>query len=186
VIGLAGWSGAGKTTLLTKLIPVLNGRGITVSTLKHAHHGFDVDRPGKDSFEHRAAGAQEVLVASGRRWALVHELRGAPEPSLAALLERLSPVDLVIVEGFKAARHPKIEVHRAANGKPFCSATCRTSAPSPADVAVPQSPVPVIPLDDVDAVTDAVLAHAAALEDVLAALAAERAGPVLAGASASA
>lgn len=170
VIGLAGWSGAGKTTLLTKLIPVLNGRGITVSTLKHAHHGFDVDRPGKDSFEHRAAGAQEVLVASGRRWALVHELRGAPEPSLAALLQRLSPVDLVIVEGFKAARHPKLEVHRVANGKPFLFRDMPNVRVIAADVAVPDSPVPVIPLDDVDAVADAVLAHAAALEDVLAAL----------------
>jgi molybdopterin-guanine dinucleotide biosynthesis adapter protein len=170
VIGLAGWSGAGKTTLLTKLIPVLNGRGLTVSTLKHAHHGFDVDRPGKDSFEHRAAGAQEVLVASGRRWALVHELRGAPEPSLAALLERLSPVDLAIVEGFKAARHPKIEVHRAANGKPFLFGDVPNVRAIACDVAVPHSPVPVIPLDDVDAVADAVLAHAAALEDVRAVL----------------
>ena len=119
VIGLAGWSGAGKTTLLLKLIPELNRRGVSVSTLKHAHHAFEVDEPGKDSFEHRAAGAREVLVASERRWALMHELRGAPEPGLAELLRRLSPVDLVIVEGFKREAHPKIEVHRAANGKPF-------------------------------------------------------------------
>src|SRR3712207_6524292 len=102
VIGLAGWSGAGKTTLARKLIPELNRRGLSVSTLKHAHHGFEVDRPGKDSFEHRAAGAQEVLIASARRWALVRELRGEPEPPLADLLCRLSPVDLVLVEGFKA------------------------------------------------------------------------------------
>ncbi len=169
VIGLAGWSGAGKTTLLTKLIPVLNGRGLTVSTLKHAHHGFDVDRPGKDSFEHRAAGAQEVLVASGRRWALVHELRGAPEPSLGALLERLSPVGVVIVEGFKAARHPKIEVHRAANGKPFLFSDVPNVRAIACDVTVLDSPVPVIPLDDVEAVADAVLEHAAALESVVAA-----------------
>src|SRR5688572_15143148 len=97
VIGLAGWSGAGKTTLILKLVPELNRRGVSVSTLKHAHHAFEVDEPGKDSFEHRAAGAREVLVASERRWALMHELRGAPEPSLAELLRRLSPVDLVIV-----------------------------------------------------------------------------------------
>ena len=119
VIGLAGWSGAGKTALLVKLVPELKGRGLTVSTLKHAHHAFEVDEPGKDSFEHRAAGAQEVLVASERRWALMHELRDEPEPGLAELLSRLSPVDLVVVEGFKTSVHPKIEVHRAANGKPL-------------------------------------------------------------------
>src|SRR5215218_7975135 len=99
VIGLAGWSGAGKTTLLLKLIPELNRRGLSVSTLKHAHHAFDIDQPGKDSFEHRAAGAREVLVGSARRWALIHELREEPEPSLVDLLGRLSPVDLIIVEG---------------------------------------------------------------------------------------
>src|ERR671939_1793691 len=114
VIGLAGWSGAGKTTLLVKLIPALRRRGLTVSTLKHAHHGFDIDQPGKDSYEHRQAGATEVLIASGRRWALVHELRGDAEPTLPDLLRHLSPVDLVIVEGFKAYAHPKVEVHRTA------------------------------------------------------------------------
>jgi molybdopterin-guanine dinucleotide biosynthesis protein B len=172
VIGLAGWSGAGKTTLVTKLIAVLNRRGLTVSTLKHAHHGFDVDRPGKDSFEHRAAGAQEVLVASGRRWALVHELRGAPEPGLAALLARLSPVDLVLVEGFKAGRHPKIEVHRAANGKPFLFREVPNVRAIASDVAIPESPVPVIRLDDVEAVADAVLRHSAPMQEVLAMLSA--------------
>src|ERR671920_137160 len=119
VVGLVGWSGAGKTTLLLKLIPELKRRGLMVSTLKHAHHAFDIDQPGKDSFEHRRAGASEVLVASSGRWALVHELRHEAEPPLADLLRRLSPVDLVIVEGFKAHGHPKIEVYRAANGKPF-------------------------------------------------------------------
>jgi molybdopterin-guanine dinucleotide biosynthesis protein B len=119
VIGLAGWSGAGKTTLLAAVIPLLTRRGLSVSTLKHAHHDFDIDRPGKDSYEHRAAGATEVMVASGRRWALMHELRGEDEPRLAALLRHLSPVDLVVVEGFKREAHPKIEVHRAANGKPW-------------------------------------------------------------------
>lgn len=122
VIGLAGWSGAGKTTLLAGVIPLLVRRGLRVSTLKHAHHAFDIDRPGKDSYEHRAAGATEVLVASGRRWALMHELRGEEEPGLAALLRHLSPVDLVIVEGFKRETHPKVEVHRAANGKPWLHA----------------------------------------------------------------
>jgi molybdopterin-guanine dinucleotide biosynthesis protein B len=118
VIGLAGWSGAGKTTLLARLIPVLRGQGLSVSTLKHAHHAFDVDHPGKDSHTHRIAGASEVLVASARRWALMHELRDEPEPGLAELLQKLSPVDLVIVEGFKRERHRKLEVHRLANGKP--------------------------------------------------------------------
>src|SRR6185312_11375214 len=119
VIGFAGWSGAGKTTLLRRLIPVLVGHGLRVSTLKHAHHQFDVDKPGKDSWEHRQAGATEVLVGSAHRWALMHELRGAPEPELDALLGRLSPVDLVLVEGFKRGPLPKIEVHRTANGKPL-------------------------------------------------------------------
>src|SRR5205085_8197690 len=116
IIGLAGWSGSGKTTLIAKVIPRLVARGLTVSTLKHAHHGFDVDQPGKDSHTHRMAGATEVLVASERRWALVHELRQEREPALAELLRKLSPVDLVLIEGYKRAPHPKLEVHRAAVG----------------------------------------------------------------------
>lgn len=169
VIGLAGWSGAGKTTLLVKLIPELRARGLTVSTLKHAHHGFEVDHPGKDSFEHRASGAQEVLVSSGKRWALVHELRGAPEPPLALLLQRLSPVDLVVVEGFKASPHPKIEVHRAANGKPLLFRELPDVRAIACDVPIPDAPVPVIPLDDVRAVADAALEHAGLLRDLVSA-----------------
>ena len=119
VIGFAGWSGAGKTTLIVKLIPALRARGFTVSTVKHAHHNFDIDTPGKDSYEHRTAGATEVLVASDQRFALMHELRGAPEPPLCELLGKLAPVDLVLIEGFKRDAHPKLEVHRAANGKPL-------------------------------------------------------------------
>jgi molybdopterin-guanine dinucleotide biosynthesis adapter protein len=119
IVGFAGWSGAGKTTLIVKLIPTLLARGLSVSTVKHAHHNFDVDKPGKDSYEHRVAGATEVLVASDQRFALMHELRGAPQPSLADLLGKLSPVDLVLVEGFKRDTHMKLEVHRAANGKPL-------------------------------------------------------------------
>jgi molybdopterin-guanine dinucleotide biosynthesis protein B len=170
VIGLAGWSGAGKTTLILRLIPELNRRGIAVSTVKHAHHAFEVDEPGKDSFEHRAAGAREVLVASERRFALVRELRGEPEPGLAALLARLSPVDLVIVEGFKASAHPKIEVHRAANGKPFLFPDVPNVRAIAADRPVPDAPVPVLSLDDVNAVADAALALAQPLPDVIAAL----------------
>ena len=97
IFGLAGWSGSGKTTLIVKLVPELIGRGLTVSTMKHAHHGFEVDRPGKDSYEHRAAGATEVLVTSRRRWALMHENRGAPEPAVEDLTLRMTPVDLLLV-----------------------------------------------------------------------------------------
>ncbi len=117
VLGIVGWSGSGKTTLITGLLPVLRSRGLTVSTVKHAHHGFDMDRPGKDTFRHRAAGAHEVLVASAHRWALLHEVDG-PEPRLPDLLARLEPVDLVLVEGFKTHPFPKLEVHRPALGRP--------------------------------------------------------------------
>src|SRR5882672_10099373 len=119
IFGLAGWSGSGKTTLLVKLIPELVGRGLAVSTIKHAHHAFDVDQPGKDSYAHREAGATEVLVSSSQRFALMHELRGAPEPSLEDLVRRMTPVDLLLVEGFKAHAHDKLEVHRPALGKPL-------------------------------------------------------------------
>src|SRR5437588_4783440 len=119
IIGLAGWSGSGHATLLAKVIPRVVARGLKVSTLKHAHHGFDVDQPGKDSHTHRMAGASEVLVSSANRWALVHELRGQAEPVLGALLAKLSPVDLVLIEGYKAETHPKLEVYRAAVGKPL-------------------------------------------------------------------
>ncbi len=108
IFGLAGWSGSGKTTLVVRLIPAFAARGITVSTVKHAHHDFDVDQPGKDSWRHREAGAREVLVSSSRRWALMHEHRGAREAGLAELLARLSPVDLVLVEGFKREPYPKL------------------------------------------------------------------------------
>ena len=119
IIGLAGWSGAGKTTLVAKLIPSILARGLKVSTVKHAHHAFDVDQPGKDSYAHRMAGATEVLVASARRFALMHELRGEDEPPLSALLAKLAPVDLVIIEGYKRDPHPKLEVFRADVGKPL-------------------------------------------------------------------
>jgi molybdopterin-guanine dinucleotide biosynthesis adapter protein len=117
VLGVVGWSGSGKTTLLTRLIPVLRGRGLTVSTVKHTHHGFDMDRPGKDTYRHREAGAHEVLVASGTRWALLHEVEG-PEPDLPSLLARMQPVDLILVEGYKSHPFPKLEVYRPAVGKP--------------------------------------------------------------------
>jgi molybdopterin-guanine dinucleotide biosynthesis protein B len=168
VIGLTGWSGAGKTTLLAKVIPRLAARGLRVSTIKHAHHGFDVDQPGKDSHTHRAAGATEVLVSSANRWALVHELRGAAELRLPALLQKLMPVDLVIVEGFKRETHPKLEVYRAAVGKPLLHPEDRHIVAVASDRPLPSARVPVVDLDDIDAIADIMLAHAQPLDAALA------------------
>jgi len=159
LIGLAGWSGAGKTTLLARLIPELGRRGVSVSTLKHAHHAFDIDQPGKDSHTHRQAGANQVLVASAKRWALMTELRGAAEPSLGDLLTRIDPVDLVVVEGFRHGAHPKIEVFRAANQKPWL---CPDDAMIRAVVADSTAPLalPSAALDDIDGIAALVLTHA--------------------------
>jgi molybdopterin-guanine dinucleotide biosynthesis protein B len=161
VIGLAGWSGAGKTTLLARLIPHFIAQGLRVSTIKHAHHAFDVDVPGKDSWVHRQAGAHEVLVASSQRFALMHELRGEPELRLPELLARLDPVDLVLVEGFKRDPHRKIEVHRAANGKSllFPSDPAIVGIASDVDVS---SGLPRAHLDDIAAI--AAMMQAAALD----------------------
>ena len=167
IIGLAGWSGSGKTTLLTKVIPCLVARGLKVSTLKHAHHGFDVDQPGKDSHSHRMAGATEVLVGSSVRFALVHELHGEPEPALGVLLRKLSPVDLVLVEGYKREPHPKLEVHRAAVGKPLLQPGDPAIVAIASDVPLPQVSVPVVDLDDVEQIADIILRHASARDDVL-------------------
>jgi len=166
IVGLAGWSGSGKTTLVTKVIPVLVRRGLKVATVKHAHHEFDTDQPGKDSWLHRQAGASEVAIVSSRRWAVVHELGGAPEPPLEDMLQKLSPVDLVIVEGFKRHAHPKLEVFRAAVGKPLlhpgddCIVAIATDAP------LPQASVPVLMLDDIEAIADALQAEARPCDDV--------------------
>lgn len=159
VIGIAGWSGAGKTTLLAKLIPLLTARGVRVSTMKHAHHGFDIDTPGKDSYVHRAAGAREVMVASGKRWALMHELRDDSEPTVAELIDHMTPVDLVLIEGFKKEPHDKIEIFRAANDKPLLSAGDPTYVAILSDGAVPDTKLPVIDLNDVGAVADFIMAH---------------------------
>ena len=161
VIGFAGFSGAGKTTLIVRLIPELNRRGFTVSTIKHAHHGFDLDQPGKDSYEHRAAGAHEVMVASAKRLALMRELRGAPEPSLAELLRLMAPVDLVLVEGFRRDPLPKIEVHRAANLKPALHPQDGSIVALVSDGADPPPGLPHASIDAIPAVADLVLAHAA-------------------------
>jgi molybdopterin-guanine dinucleotide biosynthesis protein B len=164
IIGLAGWSGSGKTTLITKLIPRLIARGLCVSTLKHAHHGFDLDQPGKDSFMHRSAGATEVIVSSARRFAILHELRDEPEWDLRDLVAKMSAVDLVLVEGFKRDAFPKIEIHRAANGKPLIHPDDAYIVAIAADTALPQAQVPVVDLDDVDAIAELVLAKAVPLE----------------------
>jgi molybdopterin-guanine dinucleotide biosynthesis adapter protein len=156
VIGLAGWSGAGKTTLLRKLIPLLSGRGLQVSTLKHAHHSFDIDQPGKDSWEHRQAGAKEVLVASSARWALMHELRVDAEPTLPELLAHMSAVDLVLVEGFKRERHPKFEIHRMANAKPLLCPDDPTIVAIASDTALPGLAIPLHHLDDIEAIAETV------------------------------
>jgi len=161
IIGLAGWSGSGKTTLLTKVIPRIAARGLTVSTLKHAHHGFDVDQPGKDSHAHRMAGATEVLVGSATRWALMHELRGAAEPALGELLAKLAPVDLVIVEGYKREPHPKLEVHRAAVGKRLLQPEDPRIVAIASDQPLPAAAVPVVALGDVEAIVEILLRHAA-------------------------
>ena len=159
IFGLAGWSGSGKTTLMTALIPEFVLRGFTVSTVKHAHHSFDVDQPGKDSWRHRESGAQEVMVASAHRWALMHELRGSAEPSLGELLERMSPVDLVLVEGFKRHAHPKIEVYRSALGKPLLHPDDPCVVAIAADTMQPDFSVPFLQLSDPGAIVGFVLRH---------------------------
>ena len=166
IIGLAGWSGSGKTTLITKLIPRLIARGIRVSTLKHAHHGFDLDQPGKDSFFHRAAGATEVIISSAKRWAILHELREEPEWDLRGLVAKMSPVDLVLVEGFKRDAFPKLEIHRAANGKPLIHPEDPHIVAIASDIALPQAKVPVIDLNDIEAIADLMLKRAVAVNEV--------------------
>jgi molybdopterin-guanine dinucleotide biosynthesis protein B len=170
ILGIVGWSGSGKTTLLVKLIPVLVSRGLRVATLKHAHHAFDVDQPGKDSYEHRRAGASEVIVFSDRRWVQMHEIGDEPPVTLAQLLRRLSPCDLVLVEGFKRDSHPKLEVFRAALGKPLLQPGDPRVLAIAAKGPAPDPQVPVVDLDDVTAVADLVCVRAEPLEAVLAAL----------------
>jgi molybdopterin-guanine dinucleotide biosynthesis protein B len=166
IIGLAGWSGSGKTTLITKVLPVLIGRDLKVSTLKHAHHGFDLDKPGKDSFMHRASGATEVIISSERRWAVLHELRGEEEWDMPALLSKASPVDLLLVEGFKREPFPKLEIFRKDNGKPLLHPGDPHIIAVASDAAVPDAKVPVIDLNDIEAVADTLLKHAVSIDRV--------------------
>ena len=161
IYGIIGWQNSGKTTLVESLVSIMTGRGLSVSTVKHVHHDVDLDQPGKDTWRHRAAGAQEVVLASAHRFAILREHRG-PEPDLASVLARLAPVDLVLVEGYKRDAHPKIEIHRAANEKPWMRPDMPGIVAVASDVPPPYD-LPRAPLDDVEAVADLVLAHAAPL-----------------------
>jgi molybdopterin-guanine dinucleotide biosynthesis adapter protein len=168
VIGFAGWSGSGKTTLLSRIIPRLVARSFSVSTVKHAHHGFDVDKPGKDSHTHRLAGATEVLVASSARWALMRELREEREPTIYELLQKMSPVDFVLIEGFKSALHARIEVYRAQVGKPPFHPENPQIKGIISDTPFPHSGRPVVSIDDIEGAVELVLAAAEPLDIVLA------------------
>lgn len=159
VFGLAGYSGSGKTTLMVRLLPVLVAHGLTVSTVKHAHHAFDVDQPGKDSFEHRAAGAHEVMVSSAKRWALMHEHRDGPEADLHELLARMSPVDLVLVEGFKRSTHDKMEVVRGDNAAPILWGGDPQVVAVASDRPWPKLTCPVLSLDDPTGIARFILRH---------------------------
>jgi len=170
IIGLAGWSGSGKTTLVTKALPRLIARGLRVSTLKHAHHGFDLDQPGKDSFMHRAAGATEVIISSAKRFAILHELRDEAEWDLPDLLRKLAPVDLVLVEGFKRDAFPKLEIHRAANGKPLLHPADPQIVAIASDTPLPTATVPVIDLNDIERIVDILIDQAAPLGPAAAAM----------------
>jgi molybdopterin-guanine dinucleotide biosynthesis protein B len=159
VLGIVGWSGSGKTTLITGLITKFVEFGITISTIKHAHHNFDVDKKGKDSFQHRVAGAQEVLVGSAKRWALMHELRNEVEPSLEDLLEKMSDVDLVLVEGFKFGAHEKIEVYRSEIGKPLLCPEDPKIMAVVTDSELPSTGRPVFRPDDIRGVVKFVVSR---------------------------
>ena len=160
--GVTGWKNSGKTGLMERLVAEITGRGLSVSTVKHAHHATEIDHPGRDSHRHREAGAREVIVASPVRWALMHELRGAAEPPLDALLARLSPCDLVLIEGYKRSPHPKVEAHRPETGRPLLArntpsvrAVATTAAPD--DPALAGLAVPILSLDDTAAIADFIL-----------------------------
>jgi molybdopterin-guanine dinucleotide biosynthesis adapter protein len=159
IFGFAGWSGAGKTTLIEPLLAVFVARGLRVSTLKHAHHSFDLDVPGKDSHRHRAAGATEVMVVSANRWAQIHELRGDPEPPFDELVARMAPVDLLLVEGFKRHAHPKLEIHRPSLGKPPLWPEDRDIVAVASDEPLAGLDVPNLPLDDHRAIAQFILGH---------------------------
>jgi len=160
VFGITGWKNSGKTTLMERLVAELTGRGLSLATVKHAHHGFDIDQEGTDSFRHRKAGAREVAIVSGRRWALMHELAGEEEPRLEDILARLGPVDLVLIEGYKREDHPKIETRRrqARDREPLALSDPHIVAVA-ADHAIEEPALPAFDLDDVPGIADFILAH---------------------------
>ncbi|WP_375572431.1 molybdopterin-guanine dinucleotide biosynthesis protein B [Seohaeicola saemankumensis] len=159
IYGVTGWKNAGKTGLMERLVAEISRRGLSVSTLKHAHHETDVDQPGRDSYRHRAAGAHQVMLSSPNRWALMTELRDKPEPALADLLPLMTPVDLILIEGYKREPHPKIEAHRWETGRPLLVETNPTIR-AVASNTVPQNlRVPLFNLDDVPAIADFILAE---------------------------
>ena len=160
LFGITGWKNSGKTTLTERLIVELTGRGLSVATVKHAHHGFDIDHEGTDSYRHRSAGAREVAIVSGRRWALMHELAGEDEPRLEDVLTRLSPVDLVLVEGYKRETHPKVETRRLqSKSREPMTALDRHIVAVAADYEVEESALPLFDLDDVSAIADFILEY---------------------------
>jgi molybdopterin-guanine dinucleotide biosynthesis protein B len=159
IFGIAGFKNAGKTTLVVELIEELTGRGMKLATVKHAHHEFDIDHPGKDSFLHREAGASEVIVASSKRWAHIKELAAEPEPDLAELLGHISAVDLVLVEGYKHGTHPKLEVRRAGQDAPHLAGEQSEIRAIVSDELIEDAPVPVLSRDDVPAIADFILNH---------------------------
>ena len=156
IFGFAGWSGSGKTTLIEKLVPRFVKKGLRVSLIKHAHHTFDVDQPGKDSHRHRQAGAAEILVTSSRRWVLMHELRGAHEPTFEEQVKRISPCDLLIVEGFKHAPIPKLEVWRAVTGEPLLHPNDPHIVAVATDTKI-ETKLPVLDLNDDEAIAQFIL-----------------------------
>ncbi|MCK5444707.1 MAG: molybdopterin-guanine dinucleotide biosynthesis protein B [Rhodospirillaceae bacterium] len=159
IFGIVGWSGSGKTELLIKLIPELKRRGFSVSTMKHTHHNFDMDQPGKDSYRHRESGAREVMVASSKRWVLQRELRDEPEFDMDELIGRMSDVDILLIEGFKRSHHDKLEVSRPSLGKQLLASDDPTVVAVASDQAIPGLAIPVLDLDDVSAVADHIISH---------------------------
>jgi molybdopterin-guanine dinucleotide biosynthesis protein B len=159
VMGIVGWSGSGKTSLMIEVLPLLKRNGLVVSTMKHAHHRFDLDKPGKDSFRHREAGAREVLVVASSRWVLMHESLDEPEPSIESLIERMTPVDLLLIEGFKTHHHPKLEIHRASEGKPLLCLDDSEIVAVASDVPLPELKVPRLNLNDPTTVAEFILAY---------------------------
>jgi len=157
VMGIVGWSGSGKTSLLVQVLPLITARGFRVSTMKHAHHRFDVDKPGKDSFRHREAGASEVLVVTSSRWVLMHESREEPEPSIECLIERMTPVDLLLIEGFKTHHHPKLEIHRESEGKPLLCHDDPEIVAVASDGQLPDLKIPRLDLNDHSAIAEFIL-----------------------------